>query len=881
MINSKKNKVGLCKLKKSSTLLWASIIFLFAVLIIWVLGDYLNPKAPKLFALGGDNYDITYTMYSYFFTELQEGRIAYYNPYLWAGARLIGDPNFQLNIFQILAGLIKGVKGVLYFTSFYVIAERIVAAIGFFALLKRLSTTLPTHIIFLLSTAYVFSIGYHAVSQFPSTSVSLAILPWALFILTDLPKKIISAKTILLSLLLAFMFSYGQLQFSIYACWIIGLFTVFFIQKNYRRHAIRLLTIAVSIALLLSAYYVIPFIDNVYISGSSGRALSIPSFKGELVPPFYLLRLFIPGIYNTGGWWPIWVDGWTSWEAFCSFQGIAITEIAIFGLFLKKIPVFFRVGYMFIILTVTTKLGVCISYLINLGTTVPYGRETVLLGFFAPILAAYTIKELINNPELPLYFAAWSALVFGGIYLLSQPTILNYFVKFIFSSAIKIHPHSRLLHNPVDFIETNISTFNHIFLFSKIIAASILFFSIYQVFIAKNIIAHYPKKETWMTFSFSIILLINSYEIICFYKSVDSRLPNDLTSDNISLNKEHPAEIKLKSLTSNEKTPLISYRTHTDIYFGEHRQGTESVNGQQVRRLINATPDENRFRTLPNFLALDKIAVTTGYSSLIPQAKSYSKMMAWIPNFPGYERAVGDRGHMHPGFLDIFSIRWILRHQSNLIKTLDGRNNWDDQIEISFRKNSKLIYEDDAYQIFEYKNAHPLIYFPERILFGENVVSTMSNAFDSISWVSTAVISDHLIKKLPKEIQERIVRSSASSKELRQSGTILSARGFPSDHMLISIKTDTSSILLLGIKYDNWWKVYINGKPTPMVKVNDIFGGVIVPAGESTIQVKLKPYSAIAGFSLSVITAAFLLIWFLFNLISASRQAKHIKYKNK
>jgi hypothetical protein len=855
------SKFTFYKLRDHPILMWVSVIFLFAILAIWTLGDYLNFQVPKIFALGGDNYDLTYTLYKYFFTRLEEGDIAFFNPYLWAGTRLIGDPNFQLNIFQIIIGMVTGIKGVLYFTSFSVVLEKVIAGVGFFALLRRLCGNLPIHIIFLLSIAYIFSTGYHAVAAFPSTSVSLAILPWALLILIDFPNKIFSIKTLFLSLLLTHLFSYGQLQYSIYAGWIILFFSIFFNIKGQRSKCILVLSAAGLMAVLMSSYYLIPLIDNVYISGEDARALSKLNKNAELVPFFYLIQLFIPGIFTTGNWWPIWVDGWTSWEAFSAFQGIAISVIAFFGLFIKSVPVFFRISYIFIMLTAITKPGVYISYLLNLGSSVPYGRETVLLSFFAPIISAYTINELINNKKLPLYFAGWAMLVFFGISILSLPIFFNNFVEFVFSSAVKTHPYSPLLHNPDTFLASYKNEFDHVFLSAKMISISISLLAIFLVIISKKVKKY--EFKIYAIYVFTFMLLINSVSLLSNYISSESKLPKGIVRDIVTTDYEHPAERKLKDLMGGEESALISYRVHTDIYFGEHRQGTESVNGKQIRHLINASPIENRFRTLPNLLASEKVALTTGYSSIIPQAKPYSKIMAWANNFPGYERAVGERGHLHPGFMDIFSIKWVLRHKSNITESLGGRKNWEDQIEKNFIENSTLIYEDDAYQIFEYKKAQPLINFPKRIIFGSDAVTTMSDAESLGKWIPTAVLRPNEIKKFPEEIQRRILYYK-DLPILKQVGTVLSSNGNPENSFSISVSTKESSILMTGVKYDTWWQVHVNGKSAELIRVNDIFSAVLVPKGESRIEMSLMPKSALIGFSISIITALFTFLIFTF-----------------
>ena len=69
---------------------------------------------------------------------------------------------------------------------------------------------------------------------------------------------------------------------------------------------------------------------------------------------------------------------------------------------------------------------------------------------------------------------------------------------------------------------------------------------------------------------------------------------------------------------------------------------------------------------------------------------------------------------------------------------------------------------------------------------------------------------------------------------------------------------------MTGVKYDTWWQVRVNGKSAELIRVNDIFSAVLVPKGESRIEMSLMPKSALIGFSISIITALFTFLTFTF-----------------
>jgi hypothetical protein len=78
----------------------------------------------------------------------------------------------------------------------------------------------------------------------------------------------------------------------------------------------------------------------------------------------------------------------------------------------------------------------------------------------------------------------------------------------------------------------------------------------------------------------------------------------------------------------------------------------------------------------------------------------------------------------------------------------------------------------------------------------------------------------------------------------------------------------------LVILTDTWhknWSAQVDGKPAPIERVNSVFRGVRVPAGQFTIQMSYRPASLTTGIVVSLI-ALFVLLGFLGMAVATSRR---------
>jgi hypothetical protein len=821
--------------------------------VVWVDRDFLNLQVPLLLS-NRDNLDIVYPLFNFFITGLKHGHIEFYQPFQWAGTRLFGDPNFQINIVEVVTGALFGTKAIFESLNVMYLVERTVAALGMYALIGAVCPALPRPARAALALLYVFSYGYLIAEAFPTASVHFATAPWLLFVLAANTRLPTAAGFAVLTALLFVQFSYGQLQFTIYLGWLLLSFVVFYLPRTEKLRAVVLLGVAAFAAMVLSAYYVVPLVDNLFFAfGAGGRVAHGLNVPNERVPIFYLVRLFVPQIFGGSGvpWWPIWKDGWTSWESFSAFQGIALSLLAVFGLFLRRVPLYFKLLYLWIALAVAFRPTLYILYVLNLGTSVPYGRQTVLLGLVAPIIAAFTLMEIIENRKVAAAFAVWCGLCCAGLFAIYMLGFPQGFVQYVFAVLKHSFPYAYHPGDAQRFYALHAQALQNIF------AAPALFAGL-ATLVALAIVGARKWRE-WLpspqtsTFLATLLCLLSLGETVALYQQARLRANNE-PDVRYSLDTRHPAEEALIAAAQVNDGP-VAYRVHPDIYFKEQRDGTD-----ETFRVRGAHPQDNRFRTLANFLAGEDVPVTTGYSSLIPEAQRFTELMMWNPGNPAMERAIGYRTKLHPGLLGAFAIKWVLRHQPSLIAKLKGLPDWsDDPWEQRFLASAKLIYSDDAYRLYEYRDARPAIDIPDRVAFGQDAVATLT-ALEQIDkpWLPTAALPKDAIGTLPPALGSGIVEEHGIP-VLHQAGKVLTTAGEAGHWTKISVQADKPAIVLLGVKYDKWWHVSVNGHPAPLIRANSIFAAVQVPDGKSEIIVELRPWSAWIGLFVSGVTLAVLL----------------------
>jgi hypothetical protein len=64
---------------------------------------------------------------------------------------------------------------------------------------------------------------------------------------------------------------------------------------------------------------------------------------------------------------------------------------------------------------------------------------------------------------------------------------------------------------------------------------------------------------------------------------------------------------------------------------------------------------------------------------------------------------------------------------------------------------------------------------------------------------------------------------------------------YQSKHVELEADAKTPAVLLLNDRTGDWWRVWVDQKPAPLLRCNYIMQGVFVPAGTHTIDFRFQP----------------------------------------
>jgi hypothetical protein len=91
-------------------------------------------------------------------------------------------------------------------------------------------------------------------------------------------------------------------------------------------------------------------------------------------------------------------------------------------------------------------------------------------------------------------------------------------------------------------------------------------------------------------------------------------------------------------------------------------------------------------------------------------------------------------------------------------------------------------------------------------------------------------------------------------------------------HIVLKTKSAAPGVLLLNDKYDPNWTVAVSGQPAKLLRCNYLMRGVVVPAGEHTVEFQFRPPTTSLYVSLAMLLLGAALVFFL--CLPTARSAK-------
>ncbi len=240
----------------------------------------------------------------------------------------------------------------------------------------------------------------------------------------------------------------------------------------------------------------------------------------------------------------------------------------------------------------------------------------------------------------------------------------------------------------------------------------------------------------------------------------------------------------------------------------------------------------------PNTWLPYKLESISGYDPL--RLLSYNRLFNLLENnkyFDTVSRFSEIHNDIRPEFLDALNVKYFLKLTSKQ----------DTVSQKLLKYGYTKIFEDKSVQILENPHVLDRAYFVDRVDFVKtetDLARILDNpGFDPRS--RTVLLTDFSFPITNKPVNTNV--------------KILNHQD---NQVILRVKTDTLSLLVLADSYAPGWSAYLDDHQTPIYKANAALRAVLVPPGEHQIIFNYNPRSFQLGLSLSVLSLIILLVWF-------------------
>jgi hypothetical protein len=79
----------------------------------------------------------------------------------------------------------------------------------------------------------------------------------------------------------------------------------------------------------------------------------------------------------------------------------------------------------------------------------------------------------------------------------------------------------------------------------------------------------------------------------------------------------------------------------------------------------------------------------------------------------------------------------------------------------------------------------------------------------------------------------------------------------------VSVRMETPGLVVLADLWDKGWRAYLNGQRVPILRANHAVRGVLVPAGDGTVEFRYESASGALGVKLAILATLILLGWWV------------------
>ncbi len=272
------------------------------------------------------------------------------------------------------------------------------------------------------------------------------------------------------------------------------------------------------------------------------------------------------------------------------------------------------------------------------------------------------------------------------------------------------------------------------------------------------------------------------------------------------------------------------------------------VNASEYKKDISPRPVDTKILADkdPNYRIFD---ISGGLSSAVNSSKTTSTASYYHKNVGGYHPAKLQR---YQDMLD----RHILPEGQRLINTLQQAKSMDDidkvlpGLHVLNMLNTKYIIANNESPIPN-RSAYGNAWFVESY----KLVNTPNEEIDGISGIDPTQVAI-----LNKEFSDYI-----ASLNIQKNGSI-KLTDYKPDHLIYASNSTSDQLAVFSEVWygpNKGWQAYIDGNPVDHIRVNYILRGLIIPAGQHTIEFKFNPRSYAIGSMISLICSLLIILGLL------------------
>ncbi len=253
--------------------------------------------------------------------------------------------------------------------------------------------------------------------------------------------------------------------------------------------------------------------------------------------------------------------------------------------------------------------------------------------------------------------------------------------------------------------------------------------------------------------------------------------------------------------------------------------------------------------TDPNRLLPYGVSAVGGYSSLQPERHRH------------FNRLIVEGKHYR--LLNLMGVRYVV--------AADDTGGWA-------ANGYRLVYKDDSASIFE--NPH---FLPRAMLIPTVTVATKPG------WVPELLIKRQLALDRTAVLEETqfpyrdpIIQSISIARSGLEAAAQVPSPGqaevieYGLQRVLVKVRAERNSLLLLTDSYHRGWKAYVDGVPSKVWVADYLFRGVTIPAGEHEVLFVFDPASFKAGVAISIGALLCLIAFWAFSWLRLGTFRMHI-----